>query len=217
MVALAKKRLYGRIDRLGQQHRTIRIVNLHYEGTVEADVYRVLRDRIGLFQSVVGPLQPILSRMPATIRDAVLARGGAGADDGLNIAARIETEVEEVEGGFDVDAAVDTEGSDLTMPARPPSPVTMDDLDRILRSPELMPPGTEVKPLGRREYALQAPGMPEPLRVTTDPAYYEQHAGSVELWSPGNPLFRPPEFAAAARTDFAEGPTLRALLKIALE
>ena len=69
----------GRIDRLGQEHRTIRIVNLHYEGTVETDVYRVLRDRIGLFQSVVGPLQPILSRMPRTIRDAVLVRGGPAA------------------------------------------------------------------------------------------------------------------------------------------
>ena len=33
----------GRIDRLGQEHRVIRIVNLHYEGTVETDVYRALR------------------------------------------------------------------------------------------------------------------------------------------------------------------------------
>ena len=57
----------GRIDRLGQKHPVIRIVNLHYEGTVETDVYRVLRDRLGLFQSVVGPLQPILSRMPAML------------------------------------------------------------------------------------------------------------------------------------------------------
>ena len=46
------------------------------------------------------------------------------------------------------------------------------------------------------EYSLLAPGMPERLRVTTDPAYYEQHAESVELWSPGNPLFKAPEFVA---------------------
>ena len=44
----------GRIDRLGQKHGTIRIVNLHYEGTVETDVYRALRERIGLFETVVG-------------------------------------------------------------------------------------------------------------------------------------------------------------------
>jgi hypothetical protein len=31
--------------------------------------------------------------------------------------------------------------------------------------------------------------MLEPVRVTTDPVYFEEHADSVELWSPGNPLF----------------------------
>ena len=31
--------------------------------------------------------------------------------------------------------------------------------------------------------------MKEPLRVTTDPEYFDQHATSVELWSPGSPLF----------------------------
>lgn len=44
----------GRIDRLGQRFSDIRIVNLHYEDTVEADVYRALRSRISVFESVVG-------------------------------------------------------------------------------------------------------------------------------------------------------------------
>ena len=39
-------RVEQRIDRLGQQHEIIRIVNLHYEDTVETDVYRALRSRI---------------------------------------------------------------------------------------------------------------------------------------------------------------------------
>ena len=43
--------------------------------------------------------------------------------------------------------------------------------------------------MGTREYSYLAPGMPKRLRVTTDAAYYEQHSDSVELWSPGNPLF----------------------------
>lgn len=30
--------------------------------------------------------------------------------------------------------------------------------------------------------------------MTTDPEYFEEHAESLELWSPGNPLFTPPEF-----------------------
>ena len=57
-----------------------------------------------------------------------------------------------------------------------------------------MPPGTDIQPMGHHEYGLLMPGMAERLRVTTDPTYYEEHAGSVELWSPGNPLFKPPEF-----------------------
>ena len=63
----------GRIDRLGQRNPIIRIVNLHYEGTVEADVYRVLRNRVDLFESVVGRLQPILSQLPRTISRSVLS------------------------------------------------------------------------------------------------------------------------------------------------
>ena len=57
----------GRIDRLGQQSPTIRIVNLHYEDTVETDVYRALQERIDLFETVVGRLQPILAELPRTI------------------------------------------------------------------------------------------------------------------------------------------------------
>ena len=54
------------------------------------------------------------------------------------------------------------------------------------------------QPMGRREYGLLAPGMTERLRVTTDPEYFEEHAESLELWSPGNPLFTPPEFTPRA-------------------
>ena len=183
----------GRIDRLGQRHATIRVVNLHYAGTVETDVYRALRTRIGLFEQVVGRLQPILARMPGAIAGAVLGGGGGGDGDArrANVVDELARQAREAEaGGFDLDAALD----DAAAPtARPPSPVTLDDLDRVIASPDLMPPGTDVQPLGRREYGLLAPGMRERVRVTTDPAYYEEHAGSVALWSPGHPLFTPPE------------------------
>ena len=63
----------GRIDRLGQRFADIRIVNLHYEDTVEADVYRALRARISIFENVVGGLQPILTRLPRIIEESVLS------------------------------------------------------------------------------------------------------------------------------------------------
>ena len=206
----------GRIDRLGQTHPAIRIINLHYEGTVETDVYRVLRNRIGLFEAVVGPVQPILAQLPRTIAGAVLAGRGArtGAAAGAaephghpGVTSAIERQVREADtGGFDIDASIDL---DVSMPARPPSPVAMQDLDRVIASPDLMPPGTDIQPLGEREYGLLAPGMTERLRVTTDPGFYEEHSESVELWSPGNPLFESPEHAEA---EFPPGTTLKALL-----
>ena len=200
----------GRIDRLGQVHPVIRIVNLHYEGTVETDVYRALRSRIGLFESVVGRLQPILAQLPRTIADAVVS-GAAGREgsERMSVTDAIERQARQAEaGGFDLDTALD---ADVTLPDRPPSPVTMEDLDRVLGSPGLMPPGTDVQPLAPREYGLLAPGMGERLRVTTDPAYYEEHAESVELWSSGNPLFNAPEFVAAS-DEAAEKETLQEIL-----
>ena len=91
------------------------------------------------------------------------------------------------------------------------SPVTMNDLDRIIGSSDLMPPGTDVQPMGRREYGLLAPGMTEHLRVTTDAEYFEEHAESLELWSPGNPLFNPPEFLASSE-ELPSGGTLKDIL-----
>jgi ERCC4-related helicase len=37
----------GRIDRIGQRYPTVRIHNFYYDGTVEAKVYRKLRDTFG--------------------------------------------------------------------------------------------------------------------------------------------------------------------------
>ena len=183
----------GRIDRVGQAHPTIRIVNLHYEGTVETDVYRALRSRIGLFESVVGRLQPILAELPQAIAKAVMPDSTHPGESSDDLVAAIERRASEAEGGdgFDIDAVL---GEDLTIPQRHVSPITMDDLDRVVSTPDLLPPGTDIQPLGHREYGLTAPGMSEPVRVTTDAAYYDENPESVELWSPGNPLFQLPEF-----------------------
>ena len=199
----------GRIDRLGQRYPIVRISNLHYEDTVETDVYRALRSRINLFQMVVGPLQPILAMLPGTITNAVLAGPGTDGFERARLRETIEQQIEEGEaGGFDIDAVID---EDWAMPERPAPPMTMNDLDRVIASPDLMPQGTQVRALGEREYALRAPGMSQELRVTTDPEYYEEHSESVELWSPGNPLFTAPGIIGEAHGVEA-GSTLDTLL-----
>ncbi|MCI0431035.1 MAG: SNF2-related protein [Rhodospirillales bacterium] len=181
----------GRIDRLGQKYPIIRIVNLHYAGTIETDVYDALRKRHNLFQSVVGRLQPILSRLPTLISDSVLHGRTKPAEARQHMVSDLVNETDRAQqSGFDIDAVTE---ADLVEPARPLPPLTMDDLETVIATPALLPPGLDVAPLGRREYRFNRPGLGRDIRVSTDPGYYEQHADTVELWSPGNPSFPAPE------------------------
>jgi hypothetical protein len=75
----------------------------------------------------------------------------------------------------------------------------MEDLDRIIQSPTILPPGIETKALGHREYAYSAPGMRDSVRATTDADFYAENSESVELWSPGSPVF--PIVGEVASTD----------------
>ncbi|MBV9251793.1 MAG: DEAD/DEAH box helicase family protein, partial [Acetobacteraceae bacterium] len=184
----------GRVDRLGQKYADIRIINLHCADTVETDVYMALRHRIGLFEKVVGGLQPILARMPSLITQRVLSGQTRGEAARHDAAREIEAEASRAQqaGGFDIDAVTE---ADLTEPARPIPALTMEDLERVIASPSLLPPGIAVTGMNEGEYGFLQPGMNEAVRVSTYAAYYEQNADSVELWSPGNPVFPMPEDA----------------------
>lgn len=50
----------GRIDRFGQQAKRILIYNMRIPGTIEDDIFMRLYLRIGLFESSIGELEPIL-------------------------------------------------------------------------------------------------------------------------------------------------------------
>lgn len=177
----------GRIDRLGQAFETIRIVNLHYDDTVETDVYRALRARIGLFSKVVGKLQPILAALPKQIADVALGKASGRDQQRADLVQQLELEIRERSAdAFDLDEIALGE---LDLPPRPAPPYDLAALDALLRRPELLPPATEVKRLGAAEYELMMPGMAEPLRVTTSRERFEENPGSYELWSPGSPLF----------------------------
>ena len=171
----------GRIDRLGQRHERIRIVNLHYDDTVETDVYRALRERIQLFESVVGKLQPILARLSGAIGQAVLRGRERELTD---VVAGELTEADAR--GFDIESALDDE---VSMPDRAESPLTMDQLDEVISSGSLVPPQIRVRALQAGEYGLTAADRPDEVRTTTDREYYEAHADSVEFWSPGGVAF----------------------------
>jgi superfamily II DNA or RNA helicase len=52
----------GRIDRIGQALPVLPIVNLYLKDSVDQRVYRALAERCHLFETFVGPMQPVLSR-----------------------------------------------------------------------------------------------------------------------------------------------------------
>jgi len=57
----------GRIDRIGQKHREIKIINLFLKNSIDERVYGILRKRCGLFEQFVGEMQPVLSKARAIL------------------------------------------------------------------------------------------------------------------------------------------------------
>lgn len=171
----------GRIDRIGQQYESIRIVNMYYEGTIEAKIYSALRKRINLFEDVVGPLQPILANLDGMIKDA-----WDGGDVILHDATRIMDETR-TDSSLDLDTMLAAETAQYEPPK---SPVTMEDLDRVANSADLMRQ-YKTESTGKGQYKMLHPtnGL---VRITTDRKLFENHGDSMEFWSPGSPAFPEP-------------------------
>ena len=177
----------GRIDRVGQAFEFIRIVNLHYEDTVETDVYMALRERIGLFSQIVGKLQPILAALPRRLAQVSLVPSGTQEQERASLVSHLQDDITQQQAdAFDLDEATP---DDFEEPTQPKPFYDLDDLDALIRRPELLPAGQEITSLSPREYGLLVPGMRAPLRVTTSRDLFVDQPGSCELWSPGSPLF----------------------------
>ncbi|MBX5249964.1 DEAD/DEAH box helicase family protein [Rhizobium sp. NLR4b] len=181
----------GRIDRLGQRFSDIRIINLHYEDTVEADVYRALRNRISVFENVVGGLQPILTRLPRLIEETVLSRTADSNEKRNDALQALDVAMSAGdESALNLDDFAD---EDIEVSVRPEPAITLLDLRAILERPILLPLGTAATHLNEKDYRLVDGFLPNAVRVTVDREFYELHADSVEFWTPGSPAF--PELA----------------------
>lgn len=51
----------GRIDRIGQRERIVKIYNFFLKNSIDEKVYKALEMRCGLFTHFVGPMQPVLA------------------------------------------------------------------------------------------------------------------------------------------------------------
>lgn len=165
----------GRIDRIGQEHNTICIVNMYYNGTIEAKRYRVLRNRYNMFEETVGTLPSILSG--GDIFAKVADRDSDDDDESLPDLPQIDTS----QSDLDMLLAADTEKY-----VPPESPITMEDISRVLSCEDIVRELNAVH-AGRALYQVTIDN--NKYRITADRMQFTRHSDSSEFWSPGTPLF----------------------------
>jgi len=189
----------GRIDRIGQRFPTVRIHNFYYDGTVEAKVYRKLRDRIDAFSTVVGKLQPILAKVPTFIERAVMSADPEEEDvllsefEAILDTPSLRPDLDEMM-AMDIQADLDL----IRQPIAPAafSPSSIETL--FTRSILLRQQGITFTAVNPGVWELQYPDR-EPLRslqklhnpeqlITFDPQCYEERP-SLCLLLPGQPIY----------------------------
>jgi SNF2 family DNA or RNA helicase len=177
----------GRLDRIGQIYPTIRIHNFFYDGTVEAKVYRRLRDRINAFETVVGNLQPILAQVPTFIEQAVMA---ADPEEEGVLLSELENVMANppVRPNLEAMVGINVE-SDLAYIRQPitPSPVTLQQTEQLLTTSQILKSkGIEFIDQGERIWQVKWKENTD--QITFYPDVFDEIL-SLRLMSYGEPLF----------------------------
>lgn len=157
----------GRIDRIGQRYPVVRVVNIFLKNSVDMQVYRVLRERCGLFEHFVGAMQPVLARARRMLLGQDIIDVGT-----LEGTAR-EVEGDPVAGETYVESAPEV-GNDVH------PPVTFDEMKEALSSLD-GGVGPKVKVLdGGKRYELTGPDMAKTI-YTGNRSVLEENAGILSL------------------------------------
>lgn len=200
----------GRIDRIGQKYPEVRIVNLFLRNSVDSRVYQVLRQRCGLFEHFVGPMQPVLAvarRMllrqaevdPHALETAAdtagsdlmakesyvesVAIAGPSHRPGLDRAALAHA-FSTFDGSFGVKASIDEEAGTVALIGPTGEEVRFGNrLDALERDKTLRPLSPFDQSLRSIEEWLRRAGERLPLVIGT----FERGAfrSAVALWVPG--------------------------------
>ena len=168
----------GRIDRIGQERRTIDVINLFYAETAEYDAYRIMNQRMKAIEENVGPYRPIMQPNVERIIANAHRRGSSPAD----LEKELEGMTAPVKMNLDL-LNTEIENQETVVPA-----ITIADLTRILNTPELMPEGWTSVPAGMNHWRVTDPDG-EQWTVTTDRAAHDYAPDRVEWWGPGSPSF----------------------------
>jgi len=177
----------GRLDRIGQIYPTVKIHNFYYDGTVEAKVYRKLRDRINAFATVVGNLQPILAQVPTFIEQAAISADPEEEDVLMSEFEQV-LNTPPLRPALEEMIAMDVEADlqDIRQPI-PPTPITPETIEQLFTtSARLKSEGVEFEPLRDRIWQFTYQG--QHYNVTFYPDVFDEMP-SLRLMSFGEPLF----------------------------
>ncbi len=144
----------GRIDRLGQARDVVHVRSYFIPNTVEESVYRALAGRIDVFSRLVGTLQPILGATERAFQAIFRAPRSERPDAQAKTISALLTQIGQTE-----QEGIEFPAEDpLPIPQYPASPVTLEDLRRVL--------------VDRFAAYLDEPGRPvtfDSSRVSRDP------------------------------------------------
>lgn len=177
----------GRIDRIGQRHPEVRVINLFATPSVEDLVYRALTQRIGLFERFIGPLQPILGAMQRTIQQLAMMDPDEREHAQAAALAKLEDELQRLESTAPEQPVSEGYERPIVPISLPASPVTLEDLKRFwLRSPTLLGKGA-LRPVAEGVYELRWEG--QLYRIAFNREVAERRAGGAVLFTYGHPCF----------------------------
>ena len=170
----------GRVDRIGQTFDTVWIWSYFLEGTIEAEVYRRLVDRIDWFTGVVGPVQPILHQVGQAVKTLALMSRDMRT-------TRLDQELRAIEAAID---RAEQEGLDfdnhLTNPDTltiPTPPITGDELENFMVRSNTI--GHRFRPDADRPGVYRIDGQD----VTFRHEIADQHPETLRLLTFGDSLF----------------------------
>ncbi|HBB35650.1 MAG TPA: helicase [Cyanobacteria bacterium UBA8803] len=177
----------GRLDRIGQIYPTVKIHNFYYDGTVEAKVYRKLRDRINAFATVVGNLQPILAQVPTFIEQAAMSADPEEEDvlmsefEQVLSTPALRPALEEMV-AMDIEADLE----DIRRPI-PPLPITPETIEQLFTTSTILQ-SCSVLFESKSERTWQLTYKGQNYSITFYPELFDEMP-SLRLMSFGEPLF----------------------------
>lgn len=166
----------GRVDRIGQQHKEIAVVNLFYKDTVEYDAYHAVRERLDNIQDQVGDYRAIVAAAAASSIAKIYNNPAAVS----NLKETLATLPLEQVPSINWAAEPGTQ--------RTTSRITMTDLGEPLNNESLLPRSWTIRARGGPHWRLERPGQPA-CTVITDRKAYDYAKEQLEWWGPGHPAF----------------------------